>query len=214
MIGIGADGRRHYQGSWYVDSVLNGAFETYITTELIPFVDLTYKTKAAGFRGIMGQSMGGFGAILLGTKHPDLFCGFASAGGTTFWVYDTALASPGYPAITFNSIILPELLLGPTCRNLNPANGINTFAAFSYAAAFSPNITGGTPFADAFFVNMPFLVEPDGTAVLSNVQPGGPPYAIGQIGNPCGGRGSSPVSLVLDPTVIAQWQLNDPYDGY
>jgi S-formylglutathione hydrolase FrmB len=204
--GIDAEGRRQYQGSWYVDSALNGLFETYITTELIPFVDANYKTKAsAGFRAIMGQSMGGYGALFLGTKHPELFCAFGSAGGTTFWIYDTALASPGDPAFTFNSFVLSEL---PVSNQLIPSNGIYTFALFSYAGAFSPNLSGDTPFSAEFFVNMPFMMNPDGTPVFTTV---GAPFEYVNPARPCSGRLSSPRSLVLDPTIVAQWQLFDPY---
>ena len=61
--------------TWYADS-FDGKLpiETMIIRELIPHVDATYRTQAdrAG-RAISGMSMGGFGAIVLGMKHADLF---------------------------------------------------------------------------------------------------------------------------------------------
>jgi endo-1,4-beta-xylanase len=61
--------------TWYADSY-DGKLpmETIIIRELIPHVDATYRTRAdrAG-RAISGMSMGGFGAIVLAMKHPDLF---------------------------------------------------------------------------------------------------------------------------------------------
>jgi endo-1,4-beta-xylanase len=63
------------QSTWYADSH-DGKLpiETMIVRELIPHVDATYRTLTdrAG-RAISGMSMGGFGAITLGMKHPDIF---------------------------------------------------------------------------------------------------------------------------------------------
>lgn len=63
------------QSTWYADSY-DGKLpvETMIIRELIPYVDATYRTRAdrAG-RAITGMSMGGFGAIVLGMKHADMF---------------------------------------------------------------------------------------------------------------------------------------------
>jgi hypothetical protein len=204
--GTTPSGTQTYEGSWYVNSALNGQFETYITTQLIPYVDANYRTKAsAGFRAIMGQSMGGFGSVFLGTRHPELFCGFASAGGTSLWDIVTDLASPGYPEMTLNSLIIPELIAAGTGK-VAPGNGTSSFLVFSIAAALSPNLSGDTPFAAEYFVDMPFQVNPDGTPVLVSGT-----FVVGNVGTPCNGQFTVPYSLVLDPTVIAQWQTFDPY---
>ncbi|HEV2916357.1 MAG TPA: alpha/beta hydrolase-fold protein [Candidatus Babeliales bacterium] len=205
------DGRYKYQGSWYVDSALNGQFETYITTQLIPFVDAHYKTIPSGaFRAIMGQSMGGFGATFLGTRHPDLFCGFGSASGTPFWTIITDLASPGYAAYTLNSLILPEIpTSGPNAGKITPTNGVgtsNTFTVFSYAGAFSPNLTESTPFLAEYFVDLPVEVDANGFPTLI---PG--TFVIGNANNPCAGQSTVPNSLVLVHSVIDRWENFDPY---
>jgi enterochelin esterase-like enzyme len=60
--------------------------ESTIIQELIPHIDATYRTKAVRTqRAIEGFSMGGFGALMHGFKHPDLFCSVAS--------YDAALVN-------------------------------------------------------------------------------------------------------------------------
>jgi S-formylglutathione hydrolase FrmB len=57
-------------------------YETYITEELIPFIDKTYRTLAKKeSRAISGLSMGGHGAITLSAKHPDLFITAGSMSG-------------------------------------------------------------------------------------------------------------------------------------
>ncbi len=73
--------------SWYVNwgKSENGQknnWEDYIIKDLIPHVDDTYRTinRREG-RAINGLSMGGYGAIMLGLKHPELFCSIGSHSG-------------------------------------------------------------------------------------------------------------------------------------
>ncbi len=73
--------------SWYVnwaksESGQKNNWEDYIIKDLIPHVDGTYRTinRREG-RAINGLSMGGYGAIMLGLKHPELFCSIGSHSG-------------------------------------------------------------------------------------------------------------------------------------
>lgn len=69
---------------WYTDSVSNpnAAFETLITRDLICFVDRTFHTvPTREGRVVAGLSMGGYGALKLALKHPDLFCAAVSHSG-------------------------------------------------------------------------------------------------------------------------------------
>lgn len=70
--------------SYYFDSPLMDSvqYETYITKELIPEIDKSYKTLAKKeSRAITGLSMGGHGAITLSAKHPELFVAAGSMSG-------------------------------------------------------------------------------------------------------------------------------------
>ncbi len=71
-------------GSWYWDSPVDPAFkyETYVSKELVAWVDNRYSTiKEAGGRAIAGLSMGGHGALFLAIKHPDIFGATGSMSG-------------------------------------------------------------------------------------------------------------------------------------
>jgi putative tributyrin esterase len=49
-------------------------YENYFVQELVPFIDQKYRTIAdRADRGIFGISMGGFGALHLAMRHPDMF---------------------------------------------------------------------------------------------------------------------------------------------
>jgi len=61
-------------GSFYVNSPVSGNWEDCLIEEIIPYVDAGYRTLAqAESRGICGFSMGGFGAMNLALRHPDVF---------------------------------------------------------------------------------------------------------------------------------------------
>jgi S-formylglutathione hydrolase FrmB len=63
-------------------------YATYITEDLIGWVDRTYRTiNTREGRAIAGLSMGGFGALVLGMKHPDLFAAAASHSGVDALLY-------------------------------------------------------------------------------------------------------------------------------
>lgn len=71
-----------YGGSQYVDSTATGPYESYLTDELIPFIDNRFSTLSAGrHRAIAGKSSGGFGAIRLAMRHRGLFAAVACHSG-------------------------------------------------------------------------------------------------------------------------------------
>jgi enterochelin esterase family protein len=71
-------------GSQYLNSSATGNYEDYLVEELLPFIDSRYRTIAgpAG-RGVFGKSSGGYGAIMIGMRHPDLFGALACHSGDT-----------------------------------------------------------------------------------------------------------------------------------
>lgn len=73
----------HDRGTFYVDWYDgSGNFEQYIMYDLIPYVDMQYRTiTGRESRVIGGLSMGGFGAFMLALKHPDTFAAAASLSG-------------------------------------------------------------------------------------------------------------------------------------
>ncbi len=83
MIIVMADGAN----SWYVNWAVSergwkNQWEDAIVKDLIGHVDASYRTVAAREgRAINGLSMGGYGAITLGLRHPDLFCSIAGTSG-------------------------------------------------------------------------------------------------------------------------------------
>lgn len=74
MIVVAPDIRSKYGSGWYTNSVASGNWEDYIVNDVVNFIDQHYRTiKSAKSRGISGWSAGGFGALKLAMKHPDVF---------------------------------------------------------------------------------------------------------------------------------------------
>src|SRR5258708_2820178 len=70
--------------SWYTNSatVPRDRFEDYITKDLVSEIDAKYRTiRERRARAIAGLSMGGYGAVKLATRHPELFAFAASLSG-------------------------------------------------------------------------------------------------------------------------------------
>ncbi|MDQ1139970.1 alpha/beta hydrolase [Pedobacter agri] len=71
--------------SWYFDSPIDPTYqyETYVSKELIDFIDGRYRTiNDETGRAITGLSMGGHGGLYLGFRHQDVYgaCGSMSGG--------------------------------------------------------------------------------------------------------------------------------------
>jgi S-formylglutathione hydrolase FrmB len=70
--------------TWYANSHDGKTnYEDFFIKEFIPYVDATYRTRPTKqYRAIAGLSMGGYGTLLMATKHPELFSSAAplSAG--------------------------------------------------------------------------------------------------------------------------------------
>lgn len=74
FIVVAPDSSTLHGGSMYSDSVTVGNFETFTAKELVSLIDGRYRTiPRRESRGIFGHSMGGYGTLRLGMKHPDVF---------------------------------------------------------------------------------------------------------------------------------------------
>jgi enterochelin esterase-like enzyme len=74
MIVVLPDSKTVHNGSMYSSSVTTGDFEKFIAHDLVNYIDAHYRTIAArSSRGLVGHSMGGYGASRIGMKHPDVF---------------------------------------------------------------------------------------------------------------------------------------------
>lgn len=131
MIAVLPDGTSFdYDGmSWWADSPVHGNYQSWITGELIAWIDAEYNTRATSAqRGVFGHSMGGCGAMRAALMHSDVFRGAAAHGGVVDFTTTVNGISPWVLDENGGS--------GP----FSPNAGVWSTVMFSMAAAFSPNL--------------------------------------------------------------------------
>ena len=73
-------------GAQYLDSPALGNYETHVVREVLPAIDGRYRTiTTREARAIGGKSSGGFGALVLAMRHPELFAAVASHAGDAYF---------------------------------------------------------------------------------------------------------------------------------
>jgi S-formylglutathione hydrolase FrmB len=74
MIFVLPDSKTVYGGSMYSSSATTGDFENFIAHDVVAYIDAHYRTiPRRESRGLVGHSMGGYGASRIGMKHADVF---------------------------------------------------------------------------------------------------------------------------------------------
>lgn len=77
-----------YGGSQYLNSSATGRYEDHVVKEIVPHVDRAFRTKASPeSRAVLGKSSGGYGAMILGMRHPGVFGHIACHSGDMYFDY-------------------------------------------------------------------------------------------------------------------------------
>ena len=114
---VAPDGFTRWGGSQYLDSPVNGAYETHLVRELVPEIDRRLRTlPGREARGVGGKSSGGYGALVLGMRHPDVFAAVAAHAADCY----------------FELSVLPDV--AAAARTLRRHGGVDGFLAHFEAA--------------------------------------------------------------------------------
>jgi enterochelin esterase-like enzyme len=74
LIVVLPDSKTLHMGSMYSSSGTTGNFEAYVARDVVAYLDAHYRTiPQRASRGLVGHSMGGYGATRIGMKHADVF---------------------------------------------------------------------------------------------------------------------------------------------
>jgi enterochelin esterase-like enzyme len=148
MILVLPDSRTVHNGSMYSSSVTTGDFETFIARDVVGYIDAHYRTlPQRESRGLAGHSMGGYGTIRIGMKHPEVF-------GALYVMSPCCLSARGAPSSETAAKL--EALRSPA-----EAASLGFFerATLAAAAAWTPN-----PKKPPFYLDLPTkdgVVQPD-----------------------------------------------------
>jgi enterochelin esterase-like enzyme len=129
-----------FGGSMYSTSVTVGDWESYITKDLVWYIDSNYRTIAsASSRGLAGHSMGGYGALRIGMKYPEVF--------SAIYALSPCCMIPNLDQRPSREGPTPESIR--SFEELDKA-GFGVKAQMASAAAWSPN-----PKNPPFFIDLP-----------------------------------------------------------
>jgi enterochelin esterase-like enzyme len=121
-----------HKGSMYSNSVTTGDWESFVAQDLVDYVDGHYRTIAKRMsRGLAGHSMGGYGAIRIGMKRPDVFSSLYIMSACCL----TANTNPQPEALAPAEAIKTRAQAEEAAR----APGFGPSVSLASAAAWSPN---------------------------------------------------------------------------
>ena len=143
MIVVLPDSKTLHNGSMYSTSVTTGDFETFVARDLVAYVDSHYRTlPRRESRGLVGHSMGGYGATRIGFKHADTF-------GALYLMSPCCM--PARPA---GGPLTPDMLA--SIATLKPDDDMSKIpfgirGLLAMTAAWSPD-----PAKPPFFIDLPY----------------------------------------------------------
>lgn len=130
-----------YGGSQYINSKGTGRYQDYLIQELVPYVDTHYRTiPARERRGVAGKSSGGYGALIQGMRHPEVFGAVACHSGDMH--FDLCYRSDFPPTLrSIKNYGGMENFLA-TFQGVHPKKGDfhAILSTVGYAACYSPNV--------------------------------------------------------------------------
>ncbi len=135
------DSKTLHNGSMYSSSPTTGDFERFVAHDLVAYIDSHYRTLARReSRGLVGHSMGGYGASRIGMKHADVF-------GAVYMMSPCCLAARDSSLLDAAAVAQIEQLPTREAATTLPWGLRATLAA---AAAWSPN-----PKAPPLYLDLP-----------------------------------------------------------
>ncbi|MBI2378752.1 MAG: hypothetical protein HYV07_32455 [Deltaproteobacteria bacterium] len=150
------DGTTKLGASQYVNSPAHGPHMDYVADELVEFVDSRFHThRDRRFRGVIGHSSGGFGALILGMLRPDRFSAVTSSAGDSWYEFLYTHSLPQtIGAIRRAGGVNPFLerwLSSPNPRALAGRGDEAAMLNLSMCPCFAPNVSAPPLLGDLYF---------------------------------------------------------------
>lgn len=88
MIAVMPDCFTWFGGSQYINSTATGRYEDYLADEIVAYIDNNFRTvNDRKSRAVMGKSSGGYGSLIMGMRHADVFGLICSTAGDAYFEY-------------------------------------------------------------------------------------------------------------------------------
>ncbi len=161
MILVLPDAFTVYSGSMYSNSPTTGDWEGFLSRDLVSYIDSHYRTVAdRDSRGLAGHSMGGYGTIRVGMKHPEVFSALYAMSSCCLMNNPLQAppaaegargrGNPSTPAPAPAATPAPAQgnARGPTAEGRGRGAGLFANVMSAQAAAWSPNPTNPPQYFD------------------------------------------------------------------
>jgi enterochelin esterase family protein len=147
-----ADGFTRFGGSQYLNSPANGRYEDFVLDDLVAYVDAHFRTlPRPESRGLAGKSSGGYGALVLGMRHPERF---AAVSAHSADCYFELCYKPDFPkllaaAARYGSV--DDFLTAFLALEKKTGEAVGAVNVAAMAMAYSPN-----PDRPPYWFDLPF----------------------------------------------------------
>jgi len=152
-------------GSFYVNSPVTGNWEDLVTKDVVSYVDGNYRTLARPeSRGIAGHSMGGYGALNIAMRRPDLFGVvyamspglFDEKGLSSSFMFSDQASIDSYlkfekELVSINEAEARVKFMSRICYMNMVLSELDRSFVYAYGAAFAPDPRGKVP-----YINYPY----------------------------------------------------------
>lgn len=130
--------------SQYVNSPATGNYMDYLCDELVDWVDRRFHThKSREWRGAIGHSSGGFGAMAVGMMRSDRFSGICSSAGDSWYEFLYTHAIPGTIAkiskVGGVEAFVEAFRSNPNPMELTDRGSVMAMLMLSMASCYTPN---------------------------------------------------------------------------
>jgi enterochelin esterase family protein len=155
MILVMPDCLTRYGGSQYLNSSATGRYQDHLIDELVPHVDGRFRTLPdRAHRGVAGKSSGGYGALVLGMRHADVFGAVASHSGDMGFDYCYRVDVPRFCTLLQDAGGLDRWFDAFTRKVQKSKDDFLALNILAMAAAYSPN-----PDTSPFGIDLPCDLE-------------------------------------------------------
>jgi S-formylglutathione hydrolase len=156
MIVVTPNAQNVFDGSFYANSVTTGNWEDFIVRDLVGYMDRRYRTvRSRTGRGLAGHSMGGFGTLRVGMRHPETFSAIYALSPCCLHLSDSLDSA---------AIKTWKKVLSLTDRSEIPEAGFIPKLILALAPVYSPN-----PAKPPLFVDFPYRVSGDTLELVPDV---------------------------------------------
>jgi len=148
MIVVFPDSYTIYDGSMYSNSPTTGDWETFVTEDLVNYIDSHYRTLSSReSRGLAGHSMGGYGTLRIGMKYPNVYAAIYPMSSCCLNSNPFAGRGPA-PAAKQGDAKAGDAKASDASKGKGGRGGGFRNAQFAQAAAWAPNPKNPPQFFD------------------------------------------------------------------